>query len=276
MNLSHTSIHLLASVFLLASVLVVTSISACTINEDQISLRAIPTENAMDIGKIDKNTHRLTVYRQSDKKPVSMKDCADTNVCFVIPQNASMRVVKSVKINGVSQCDAPYEAYIASVVLLDPDTLLDKLDGMVSAELQKAVIAYPKLMDVNFEYLPLKAIANSDFFLQPDIGLYSEQIHQVESDFTTFANSIDAATIEQVIANDLTTNNSEKSIQLMNKVFPTTYSPKLTPQQLFSGLDGVKIMILGKDKESNELTLIEHDDRLKSAFACIDAKMSKP
>lgn len=65
-----------------------------------------------------------------------MKHCVDNNVYFVMSPNASMRVIKSVKTNGFRQCGIPYEVYVVSVVLLDPDTLLDKLDGMVSLELQ--------------------------------------------------------------------------------------------------------------------------------------------
>lgn len=74
-----------------------------------------------------------------------------------------------------------------------------------------------------------------------------------------------------------TITNSERITQLMSKVFSTSYA-KLTTQQLCSGPDEVKIMVLSKDKESNELTeltLIEYDNPLKPAFACINPKMSE-
>lgn len=256
------------SISLIISFLLITIVSACTVKEDQISFQDVSPENAMDIGKIDKNTNQLTVYRQTDNNPVTIKDCAQQNVCFVIPLNNSMRVLEHVKRTGINQCGNAYEVYIAKVALLDPNTLLDKLDGRVSPELKRAVEAYPKLMDINYENRPLKAIANSEFFLQPEIGLYSDQMEQLDKDFKAFIAAVDDATIEQVIINTLNHKNQGQNLSLMSKVFPAKYTTPIGKLQLFSGSDGAKIKILGKHAQIDELTSIENDAELRSAFSC--------
>lgn len=256
------------SISVVISFLLITLISACTLREDKISLEDVPPENAMDIAKINKKTNRITVYSQTANKPIPIKDCEQENVCFVIPLNSSMRVLEHVKQTGINQCGKHYRVYLAKVVLLDPNTLLDKLDGRVSADLKKAVEAYPKLMDVNYEYRPIKAIANSDFFLQADIGLYADQLNGLDKDFKAFLEGVDQATVEQLIINTLNHKDLGYNQQLINQSFPAEYTPHLSKQQLFSGTDGGRIMILGQQPQLNEFTAIENDAELDSAFSC--------